>query len=338
MNQIIEEYLIEARQQQAQGLWVCPTQTPKMRRAGRWEELSTRTLSSADTRSQLTNLLGDLEKREFFEAGAWSGLVRIKGDVYRMALELVDSGIAGHFQWMSTQKIELESWTFPSHLIESLMSRKGLHLVVGPQGSGKTTLMNLLAGAIAKKNAALVQYYTPILNFNSYSEVVYRTGSQIQGCGTEPYDHVFVDDPSLKMLSFINEQVDAGKSVTVSIVATDLFAGLKKWQRLCESQNMSSFDELSFAIGTLLVSATDGALTPASEYICFNEKLKSFVKTSDWSELKNEMNTSVERPQTRSLNQSLLSLVLKRKIDIKGAFEKSRDPDHLDVLLKKVGI
>lgn len=338
MNQFVEEYLIEARRQQGQGLWICPTQTPKARKAGRWFELSTKTLSSADTRSQLTNLLGDLEKRDFFETGAWTGLVRIRGDVYRLVLELVDSGIAGHFQWMANQNIELESWGLPSHMTESLMSRKGLNLIVGPQGSGKTTLMNLWAGLIAKKKTVLVQYYTPVLNFHSFPEVVYRTGAQNQGSGAEPYDHIFIDDPNLRMVPFINEQVDAGKSVTVAIVATDLFSGLKKWQRLCETQKYSAFDELSFAMGTLLIPALDDSLIPTSEYICFNEKLRSLVQASAWNELTNEMTASVERPQTRSLNQSLLSLILKRKIEIKGAFEKSRDPDQLDVLLKKVGI
>ncbi|MGE5085298.1 MAG: hypothetical protein ACM3MG_03295 [Bacillota bacterium] len=39
-----------------------------------------------------------------------------------------------------------------------------------------------------------------------------------------------------------------------------------------------------------------------------------------------------------TLNQSLLQHLIRRRIDLKTAFETSREPDHLDQLLKKVGI
>jgi twitching motility protein PilT len=39
-----------------------------------------------------------------------------------------------------------------------------------------------------------------------------------------------------------------------------------------------------------------------------------------------------------TLNQSLLNLILKRKIDIKNAFEESADVEELDSMLKKAGI
>ena len=38
------------------------------------------------------------------------------------------------------------------------------------------------------------------------------------------------------------------------------------------------------------------------------------------------------------MNQSLVNLIVKRKIDVRTAFSASPDPDQLDTLLKKAGI
>jgi twitching motility protein PilT len=39
-----------------------------------------------------------------------------------------------------------------------------------------------------------------------------------------------------------------------------------------------------------------------------------------------------------TLNQSLMNLLVKRKVELKNAFEASPDPDELDQLLKKAGL
>ena len=39
-----------------------------------------------------------------------------------------------------------------------------------------------------------------------------------------------------------------------------------------------------------------------------------------------------------TLNQSLVNLVLRRKIDVKQAFEATIEPEELESLLKKAGV
>ena len=50
------------------------------------------------------------------------------------------------------------------------------------------------------------------------------------------------------------------------------------------------------------------------------------------------MQLNKEKLGMMTMNQSLMNLVLKRKVDIKEAFMFSPDPGELDSLLKKVGI
>jgi twitching motility protein PilT len=50
------------------------------------------------------------------------------------------------------------------------------------------------------------------------------------------------------------------------------------------------------------------------------------------------MQTGQNRTGMVTMNQSLMSLLLKRKIDMKIGFEASPDPEELDQMLRKAGV
>ena len=50
------------------------------------------------------------------------------------------------------------------------------------------------------------------------------------------------------------------------------------------------------------------------------------------------MQVGQERTGMVTMNQSLMGLLIKRKIDVKTAFASSPDPDQLDGMLKRAGI
>jgi twitching motility protein PilT len=50
------------------------------------------------------------------------------------------------------------------------------------------------------------------------------------------------------------------------------------------------------------------------------------------------MNDKTEKLGMRTMNQSLFQLLMKRKIELKTAFEFSPAPEDLDLILKKVGV
>jgi twitching motility protein PilT len=54
--------------------------------------------------------------------------------------------------------------------------------------------------------------------------------------------------------------------------------------------------------------------------------------------LPEEMKSNADKTGMRTLNQALFQLLLKRKVELKVAFENSSDPQELDQLLRKVGI
>lgn len=70
-------------------------------------------------------------------------------------------------------------------------------------------------------------------------------------------------------------------------------------------------------------------LSSDSKKLLAQENIEEFLKKLEASE---------DKSGFVSLNQSLLQLLIRRKIDVKRAFETSQDPEAFDRLLKKVGI
>lgn len=76
----------------------------------------------------------------------------------------------------------------------------------------------------------------------------------------------------------------------------------------------------------------------AHEIALVGPQTRALLRKGELETFENELQKASEKSGLVSLNQSLLQLLVRRKIDIKTAFETTRDPDDLDSLLKKVGI
>lgn len=76
----------------------------------------------------------------------------------------------------------------------------------------------------------------------------------------------------------------------------------------------------------------------AGEIVLLSQELKKELAGSTIQNFSEKIKDLNEESGIVTLNQSLLQLLIRRKISIKKAFEATRDPIDLDILLKKVGI
>lgn len=74
------------------------------------------------------------------------------------------------------------------------------------------------------------------------------------------------------------------------------------------------------------------------EMLLMTPQLKEALRAEDLSFVEGVLQHGEEESGALSFNQSLLQHLLRRHIDMKTAFVSTRDPVHLDQLLKKVGI
>ncbi len=97
-------------------------------------------------------------------------------------------------------------------------------------------------------------------------------------------------------------------------------------------------DQLSLLVNQMQVVSTQGSALTIHEMILGTPKIKQLLLDKKMSEIETVLKESNEDRGMVSFNQVLLKLLIRRKIDLKAAFLKTRDPEHLDQLLKSVGV
>lgn len=98
-------------------------------------------------------------------------------------------------------------------------------------------------------------------------------------------------------------------------------------------------DQILLMAGQMKINGiTAGETLEAFEILLMTPSLREALQEENFLLIEEYLKAGDETSGTVSFNQSLLQLLLRRKIDIKTAFEVSRDPVSLDQILKKVGI
>ena len=87
-----------------------------------------------------------------------------------------------------------------------------------------------------------------------------------------------------------------------------------------------------------LIRGTNEGMVVACEYLRMSPGIRSLIRENKTHQLYGQMQVGQGKSGMMTLNQSLVQLVLEKKIDIRYAFQASSEPDELDTLLKKAGI
>lgn len=98
-------------------------------------------------------------------------------------------------------------------------------------------------------------------------------------------------------------------------------------------------EQLVLMIGQMKLQSSEASkLIDIYEVILMTPSLKTALEKEKIETIEDGLRSASEGSGMVSFNQSLLQHLLRRNIDIKTAFESTRDPMNLDQILKKVGI
>ncbi|MBX2989202.1 MAG: hypothetical protein KF802_15035 [Bdellovibrionaceae bacterium] len=87
-----------------------------------------------------------------------------------------------------------------------------------------------------------------------------------------------------------------------------------------------------------LKGMNDGRAVDAFEILLMTPALRAALAQEDFSAADQALRSAADGAGLVNFNQAILQMLLRRQIDIKTAFEATRDPSHLDEILKQVGI
>ena len=146
MSFAIEEILAKAKEAGASDVHITVGIPPKMRVNGALITMQGDKLAPADTLEIAAQIMNDKQQQRFEENGECDMSFAIPGQGrYRLNVYKQRGSIAMAFRLVDMQVPSAESLGVPQSVIDLYQKKRGLILVTGPTGSGKsTTLASLI--------------------------------------------------------------------------------------------------------------------------------------------------------------------------------------------------
>lgn len=247
------------------------------------------------------------------------------------------------------QKLNMEDLSLPQILLETCERTQGLVLLTGIRSAGLASAAQALRSQSvwSSKNSVFV-HGPDAPSFGSRGFRLLPGEDMASTAGRKLLDAAdFIafegdlDESSLENLLRLSE---GGRQVLLLQTAPGPLTALRRVFSLCRGEGRRHLiwrftDMLLLMVGRMaLNSLTAGEKAFAHEVILSTPHLREILQREDFVALEELLRVGDESSGTVSFNQSLLQLLLRRRIDVKTAFDATRDPSHLDQILKKVGI
>lgn len=341
----ISGLLAAAREKGSSSLFLAPFSEPRFRRQQGWEPLVHDKMDPGQVRDVLWSILTDSQRAQLGERSAVMGSVALSGNmnihfhVFKHKL-----GYSGIIKEIRFGVSDLISDFLPPIVVETVSKSKGITVVAGPSWSGKTSTVALVVDRINQEKmdhivlmeTSLERIHRPMNSIVSQLEMGFSEVSPREIGTLHQGDIICVDHSSpAQALRMASDFANAGKSV----ILTAAVESLSSFKKHLESHNQTElFDKVNLFLNQRVLSGLSTAVEVAQEVIILNETIRNYIKDSAYSSIYKEVAASGEKLGMRTLNQALLQLSLRRKIDFKAAFQVSYDPQELDQLFSKMGV
>lgn len=252
--------------------------------------------------------------------------------------------VAGAIRIQYPQKTQ---WGFSSLLCESFHRGEGLHLLVGPKKSGKSSaLREIIMKAPQDKVLVVFSDDAGLLQTETSALVKYQPMANLLTFSAQDNVDTIVIDAAAASSDVVCEQAlalaEQGYGVVVSLTYSHLEMAVQRFLDHCQGSELSRQRRLSWVLKTILhvklVSGLEAPLFGVYELVLVNTRIKQLLLAGDFCKIQDLIESSQDKTGMRTLNQSLFQAVIQRKTDIKTAFTVSPDPEKLDAMLKKAGI
>ena len=160
----IAQLLTFTYQQHASDLHISAGEPPMIRIHGDMKRLKVPPLGDEETQKLLYDIMGDKQRKNFEETSDIDFSMELgEGARFRVNIFRQQRGMGAVFRTIPTKILSLEQLALPSILGQLIQKEKGLVLVTGPTGSGKsTTLAAMLDQLNNEREAHIITIEDPI--------------------------------------------------------------------------------------------------------------------------------------------------------------------------------
>src|SRR3989441_8424525 len=337
-----------AKDQNASDLHIAPTMPPLVRIRGEMVPLEMAPLSGEETHAAIYDILNDVQKRIFEEHHDLDFAFEIPGmSRFRANVLLQQHGPGAVFRVVPTKVRTLDEMGMPK-VLKTLASReKGLVLVTGPTGSGKSTTL-----------AAMVDYVNEnqrghILTIEDPIEFVHRSKRcLVRQREVGPHTYSFAnalraalrEDPDVILVGELRDLETTQLAITAAETGHLVFATLhtnsapKTVDRIIDifpsgqqSQIRTMLSEsIEGVVAQTLMPTKDGkGRVAALEILVGVPALRNLIREDKTAQILSVIQTGAQHGM-QSLDQSLRDLVMQGKLGREQAMKKSSNPRLFD--------
>jgi twitching motility protein PilT len=357
MSYTLPQLLKALMDQKGSDLHISPHSPPRMRLDGTLYPLEVPPMTPEETQRLCYSVLTDEQKKTFEEhleidlAFAVKGLARFRANIYHQR-----GAVSGAFRVIPFEIKSLKDLNLPPILERLCSLPRGLVLVTGPTGSGKSTTLAAMIDYINQTRGDHIVTIEDPIEFQHPNKMCLVNQREI-GADTKSFGRalksVLRQDPDVILVGEMRDLETISLALTTAETGHLVFGTLhtnscvSTLNRIIDvfpaDQQLQIRSQLSLnlqaTISQTLLPAQGGGRCLAMEIMLPNAAIRNLMREDKFHQIYSAMQTGQDQSGMQTLNQSLLSLVEKRKILPNEAMEISSEPSELEMLFaNKLGI
>jgi twitching motility protein PilT len=350
----LHEILKEMVERGASDLHITVGAPPMLRVHGRVTPIGDTPLTQAETKSLAYSVLTDAQRQKFEEdkeldlSFGMKGLSRFRANVY---MQRGAVGIA--IRAVPYMIHSFEELGLPKVVSELCEKPKGLVLVTGPTGSGKsTTLATMIDKINSERQEHIVTIEDPIEFVHQHKSCIVNQREVHSDTRSFPeaLKRILRQDPDKVLIGEMRDQETIQAALTVAETGHLTFATLhtnscvETINRIIDvfpaHQQPQVRAQLSFVLEgvlcqALLPTSNGQGRVLALEIMIPNPAIRNLIREDKIHQIYSAIQTGQATSGMQTMNQSLLGLYLKRLITLEEAMRRTPMPDELTQMVQR---
>jgi twitching motility protein PilT len=311
-------------------------------------------LSPPETKQLCYSVLTDAQKHKFEETNELDLSFGVRGlSRFRANIFMQRGAVAGAFRAIPYKIKTFEELGLPKVVTDLTKKPRGLILVTGPTGSGKsTTLATIIDKINTERQEHIVTIEDPIEYLHPHKSCV--VNQREVGADTSSFKnalkYILRQDPDVVLLGEMRDLETIEAALTVAETGHLAFATLhtnscvQTINRVVDVfpayQQPQVRAQLSFVLEgvlsqTLLPRANGPGRALALEVMVPNPAIRNLIREDKIHQIYSQMQIGQDKFGMQTMNQALAGLYLKRLISMDDATARSSDPDELRNLINQ---